>query len=71
MVLKTWVFSFNKFYKKLFKTKLLNIYYSESYIKYYNFYQEYKDYFALAKAKNFNHLFVTLFLRNYINFNQK
>ena len=37
IVLKTRVFLSNKLYKKLLKTRSSNIYYSKSYIKYYNF----------------------------------
>lgn len=37
-------------YKKLYNTKSLAIYKNKLYIKYYNFYQKFKDHFAIARA---------------------
>ena len=55
--------------KKSFKARLPNIYHGKSHIEYYNFYQQYKNHFATAKAKGLNHIFfAAFFLCNRINF---
>ena len=69
MVLKAYTSPFNRFFIKLLKTKSLDVYYNKSYIKCYNFYQEYEDHFAIAKVKGLNRIsFAAFFLYNYIKF---
>ncbi len=51
------------------KAKTSDIYYSKSHIQYYNFYQQYEDHFATARASEPNQiLFVDFFLGDQINF---
>ena len=41
------------------------MYYSKTYIEYYNFCKQYKDYFAIVEAKKHNYiLFIILFFYN-------
>ena len=52
----------NSLYEKFLKATFLDLYYDKSYIKYYNFCQQYKDYFITIKAKRQNLiLFSTIF----------
>ena len=58
----------DKLCKKLLKAKSSDIYCNKSHIEYYNFYQQCKNYFIIARAKIPNHiLFATFFLCDCIN----
>ena len=63
------------------KVKLSNMYYNKFYIEYYNFYQQFKNYFATNETKKsnciifitFSYVAISIFIGNYIsrNINQK
>lgn len=54
----------DKAYNKYRKTRLWDIYYNKFYTKYYNFYQQYKDYFAILRFTSYNYiLFANSFFR--------
>ncbi len=54
---------------KSFKARNLDLYYRNSYIEYYYFYQQYKDYFETAEAKSHKHVpFIAFSLKNRIFF---
>ena len=68
IVLKTQAL-FDGSYEKLLKARLADMYYGKFYIECYNFYQQYEDYFAIARAESSNYIFFTIsFLCDCINF---
>lgn len=53
--------------KKLFKAKVLDVYYDKLYMEYYNFYKQCKDHFATTAATSHNKiLFVASLLKNLV-----
>lgn len=61
IVLKAFVSFFDGPYKKFLKPRSPNVYCNKSHIKNYFFCQQCKDYFIVAKVKNFNCIFLQFY----------
>ena len=58
----------SKEHKRLFKSKVPDVYYDKSYMDYYHFYQQCKDHFEISRATKTNRTsFATSFLCGNIN----